>query len=144
MSRASDPWPYDLGRPAECGHFEVPDQSKHGWTSSVCVSRSLLHLKFRRTKTIFQGVELYVLNETNLFLLATGNSFCSQIGLVVCTRICFQTCIYFSRSGIHGQNLAELHGNTSLEICKTCGREFLRDFGCKNHRNALKEHETGT
>lgn len=32
------------------------------------------------------------------------------------------------RSGIPPTELAELHGNTNLETCMTCGRQYLRDF----------------
>jgi len=32
------------------------------------------------------------------------------------------------RSGIPPSELSELHGNTNLETCKTCGRQYLRDF----------------
>ena len=32
------------------------------------------------------------------------------------------------RSGLPGDQLAELHGNTNLETCQQCGRQFFRDF----------------
>jgi len=32
------------------------------------------------------------------------------------------------RSGLGSRELAELHGNTNLEHCKKCGREYMRDF----------------
>lgn len=32
------------------------------------------------------------------------------------------------RSGLHRAQLAELHGNTNMETCKKCGRQYLRDF----------------
>ena len=32
------------------------------------------------------------------------------------------------RSGIPANQLAELHGNTNLETCKKCSRQYLRDF----------------
>ena len=46
------------------------------------------------------------------------------------------------KSGIPPENLAELHGNTNLEVCMECGREHMRDFGVRNSRG-LKEHRTG-
>ena len=35
------------------------------------------------------------------------------------------------RSGYPSKYLAELHGNTNLEYCKKCGKEFLRDYRCR-------------
>lgn len=32
------------------------------------------------------------------------------------------------KSGIHPDKLADLHGNTNLEICMTCSREHMRDY----------------
>ena len=45
------------------------------------------------------------------------------------------------KSGIPPENLAELHGNTNLEVCKKCGREHMRDHRV---RTAQKVHEHGT
>ena len=32
------------------------------------------------------------------------------------------------RSGLPASQLAELHGNTNLEKCQQCGRQYFRDF----------------
>jgi NAD-dependent SIR2 family protein deacetylase len=32
------------------------------------------------------------------------------------------------KSGFPSEALAELHGNSNLEICKKCGARYLRDF----------------
>jgi len=32
------------------------------------------------------------------------------------------------KSGIHPDKMAELHGNTNLEVCVKCNREHMRDF----------------
>jgi NAD-dependent SIR2 family protein deacetylase len=32
------------------------------------------------------------------------------------------------RSGFPPEKMAELHGNTNLEKCDKCGKEFLRDY----------------
>ena len=32
------------------------------------------------------------------------------------------------RSGISAEEIAELHGNTNLETCEKCNRQYLRDF----------------
>lgn len=32
------------------------------------------------------------------------------------------------RSGLPADEIAELHGNTNLETCETCKRQYLRDF----------------
>jgi len=37
--------------------------------------------------------------------------------------------------------LAELHGNTNLEICRKCGKQFLRDFDVCSYYN--NKHKTG-
>eukprot|EP00698_Gefionella_okellyi_P013523 TRINITY_DN3709_c0_g1_i4.p1 TRINITY_DN3709_c0_g1~~TRINITY_DN3709_c0_g1_i4.p1 ORF type:complete len:394 (+),score=67.84 TRINITY_DN3709_c0_g1_i4:82-1263(+) len=46
------------------------------------------------------------------------------------------------RSGFPTEKLSELHGNSNLERCKKCGKEYMRDF---RTRSAAKvhEHETG-
>jgi len=46
------------------------------------------------------------------------------------------------KSGIHPSKLSELHGNTNLEFCCWCGKEYLRDFDCC-HGSAAASHETG-
>ena len=45
------------------------------------------------------------------------------------------------KSGIPPANLSELHGNTNLEICDRCGKEYLRDYDCQN--GACVDHHTG-
>ena len=46
------------------------------------------------------------------------------------------------RSGIHPEQLAELHGNTNLEKCRRCGKEYMRDFRTRNNKK-VHEHATG-
>ena len=46
------------------------------------------------------------------------------------------------KSGIPAHNLAELHGNTNLEICEECGREYLRDQRVRTAQRTT-EHRTG-
>mmetsp|Transcript_29087 Transcript_29087/g.38743 ORF Transcript_29087/g.38743 Transcript_29087/m.38743 type:complete len:94 (-) Transcript_29087:573-854(-) len=46
------------------------------------------------------------------------------------------------RSGIHPNKLAELHGNTNLEICIKCSRQHMRDYRVRTAQKA-KEHKTG-
>ena len=46
------------------------------------------------------------------------------------------------RSGIPGNELAELHGNTNLEKCTTCGAKYLRDFNVRTAR-WVHDHKTG-
>ena len=31
------------------------------------------------------------------------------------------------KSGVPASHIAELHGNTNLEVCEDCGREYMRD-----------------
>ena len=45
------------------------------------------------------------------------------------------------RSNLDPKQLAELHGNTNLERCKRCGREYMRDFRTREARG-LFLHET--
>ena len=46
------------------------------------------------------------------------------------------------KSGINPEILADLHGNTNLELCLKCGREHMRDFRVRTAQKA-KEHKTG-
>ena len=46
------------------------------------------------------------------------------------------------KSGIPPEAIAELHGNTNLELCTTCQREYLRDFRVRNAQGVF-EHKTG-
>ncbi len=46
------------------------------------------------------------------------------------------------RSGLHSEAIAELHGNTNLEICEKCGARYLRDFRTRNARR-VHNHYTG-
>ena len=45
------------------------------------------------------------------------------------------------KSGIPAANIAELHGNTNLEVCELCNREYMRDHRV---RNAQKTHDHRT
>jgi len=46
------------------------------------------------------------------------------------------------KSGIPAHKIAELHGNTNLENCKDCGRQYMRDFRVRTAQT-VKAHETG-
>eukprot|EP01012_Entosiphon_sulcatum_P007269 TRINITY_DN1364_c0_g1_i1.p1 TRINITY_DN1364_c0_g1~~TRINITY_DN1364_c0_g1_i1.p1 ORF type:complete len:527 (-),score=53.23 TRINITY_DN1364_c0_g1_i1:70-1602(-) len=43
------------------------------------------------------------------------------------------------KSGVPSQKLAELHGNTNVEVCMRCGKEYLRDYRV----DVYDGHETG-
>lgn len=45
------------------------------------------------------------------------------------------------RSGIHPSKLSELHGNSNLERCENCNREYLRDFSTRAPPG--RKHVTG-
>lgn len=53
------------------------------------------------------------------------------------------------KSGIPASNISELHGNTNLEVCEDCGREYMRDTRVRNaqkttlHRTGRKCESTG-
>jgi NAD-dependent SIR2 family protein deacetylase len=47
------------------------------------------------------------------------------------------------KSGILRHQISELHGNTNLEICSSCGRDYMRDFRTRNSDNAFNIHLTG-
>lgn len=46
------------------------------------------------------------------------------------------------KSGISPSRLTEVHGNTNLELCKKCGKEYMRDFEVRNNTH-IHSHETG-
>lgn len=46
------------------------------------------------------------------------------------------------RSGIPAENLSEVHGNTNLEVCTKCKKEYMRDFRVRNAQH-VHEHKTG-
>jgi NAD-dependent SIR2 family protein deacetylase len=46
------------------------------------------------------------------------------------------------KSGIPGFKIAELHGNTNLEKCSQCGRQYMRDFRVRTAQH-VKDHKTG-
>ncbi|KAJ4461701.1 putative Sir2 family protein [Paratrimastix pyriformis] len=46
------------------------------------------------------------------------------------------------RSGIDVAHFSELHGNSNLERCERCGKEFLRDGRVRN-AHGVHEHHTG-
>jgi NAD-dependent SIR2 family protein deacetylase len=45
------------------------------------------------------------------------------------------------KSGIHFNNLTELHGNTNLEHCMSCGKNYLRDYRTRKSEIPT-EHKT--
>jgi NAD-dependent SIR2 family protein deacetylase len=46
------------------------------------------------------------------------------------------------KSGIDPDNIAELHGNTNVELCSRCHRQFLRDGRVRNAQT-VHDHKTG-
>lgn len=46
------------------------------------------------------------------------------------------------KSGIKPEFLAEVHGNTNLEVCENCGKEYMRDFRVRNAQK-VHDHRTG-
>jgi len=48
------------------------------------------------------------------------------------------------KSGILPQNITELHGNTNIEKCIRCGKEYLRDYyASATYRVSVHDHRTG-
>ena len=47
------------------------------------------------------------------------------------------------KSGIDKTKLVEIHGNTNIEMCENCHREFCRDESVRNHSNDVHDHFTG-
>jgi NAD+-dependent protein deacetylase sirtuin 6 len=46
------------------------------------------------------------------------------------------------KSGIPFDKISELHGNTNMEFCKTCGRKFYRNYRTRT-ATQVHNHETG-
>ncbi|KAL3449164.1 DHS-like NAD/FAD-binding domain-containing protein [Aspergillus insuetus] len=47
------------------------------------------------------------------------------------------------RSGIEAQNISELHGNNTREVCKSCGKEYIRDYRVSGSQPNHNDHRTG-
>ncbi|KAL2196923.1 DHS-like NAD/FAD-binding domain-containing protein [Corynascus similis CBS 632.67] len=48
------------------------------------------------------------------------------------------------RSGILPDKISELHGNNNREVCKDCGKEYLRDFrAVADDTKSIHDHRTG-
>eukprot|EP01084_Bolivina_argentea_P191571 329069_1 len=47
------------------------------------------------------------------------------------------------RSGFNPNCLSELHGNSNLELCKICKKQYLRDYDVCNPSNNCDNHLTG-
>lgn len=47
------------------------------------------------------------------------------------------------KSGVPFKKICELHGNTNLEICTVCNKNYMRDFRVRKEDNKYNEHETG-
>eukprot|EP01121_Diplochlamys_sp_Union-15-3_P017964 TRINITY_DN6438_c0_g1_i4.p1 TRINITY_DN6438_c0_g1~~TRINITY_DN6438_c0_g1_i4.p1 ORF type:complete len:351 (-),score=45.54 TRINITY_DN6438_c0_g1_i4:166-1218(-) len=46
------------------------------------------------------------------------------------------------RSGIPANKISELHGNSNIEKCEKCRREYVRDFRCRTAKD-VHDHKTG-
>ena len=50
------------------------------------------------------------------------------------------------RSGIPPSQMSELHGNSTLEVCEKCQREYMRDYRCRGSlrkNQSVHDHKTG-
>ncbi|KAH9220879.1 DHS-like NAD/FAD-binding domain-containing protein [Leptodontidium sp. 2 PMI_412] len=48
------------------------------------------------------------------------------------------------KSGILSDKISELHGNSNLEVCRDCGKEFIRDFrAVATYEKTVRDHRTG-
>ncbi|TVY19132.1 NAD-dependent protein deacetylase SRT1 [Lachnellula arida] len=48
------------------------------------------------------------------------------------------------KSGMLPANISELHGNSNIESCKDCGKEYLRDFrAVATYEKTVHDHRTG-
>lgn len=46
------------------------------------------------------------------------------------------------KSGVSPDKISELHGNTNIEKCKDCGKQYLRDFRTRTAQK-VHDHKTG-
>ena len=46
------------------------------------------------------------------------------------------------KSGVPADKLCELHGNTNLEICRKCDKDYMRDFRTRTAQKC-HDHKTG-
>lgn len=61
-----------------------------------------------------------------------------------CKYLVSQNCDGLHRkSGVHKDKISELHGNTNIERCSKCNKEYLRDFDASSNSNDARNHKTG-
>jgi len=63
----------------------------------------------------------------------------------ICKYLVSQNCDgLHRRSGVAPTHISELHGNSNIEQCVNCGKEYLRDFDASaSYQCSVHDHRTG-
>lgn len=69
-------------------------------------------------------------------LMTTGPKYLKHLASTNCDGL-------HRRSGIPPDQLSELHGNGTLEVCNKCSRGYLRDYKTKRKAKSIKDKRTG-
>jgi len=110
----------------------VLDTGAGAWTKRAAAEKGIKDVKEGKTTTTLKAIP----SATHMALVELSKQ--GRLKFIISQN----TDGLHRRSGIPIDHLAELHGNSNLEKCNKCGKEYLRDYRCRNTKK-VKAHLTG-